>query len=122
VRLINEVTEPDAWIVSDSFEPVFFNVEQTARRRLLMIDEDGLSADAATVPSLAEDPARLETLLSHGARVYFVGDIEAPSRRGWLERYALERVAHRRIDRDRIMLEVWRLTPRSDAGPSKPMD
>jgi 4-amino-4-deoxy-L-arabinose transferase-like glycosyltransferase len=114
MRLINEVTQPDAWILSDSFEPVFFSVEQRARRRLLLIDEEGVAADAAAVQSVAEVPGSLERLLSRGERVYFVGDVHRLKRRRGFRGYAVERVAARSTDHGRVLLEVWRLTRRAD--------
>jgi 4-amino-4-deoxy-L-arabinose transferase-like glycosyltransferase len=112
MKLINESTEPDAWIVSDNFEPVFFNVEQTAQRRLLLIDEEGVEVQGAAVESVAEVPGSLEKLFDRGMRVYFVGNIDKLERRGWLDRYAIERVAARGIDHNRITMEVFRLTRR----------
>jgi hypothetical protein len=112
IKLINESTEPNAWIVSDNFEPVFFNVEQSAQRRLLLIDEEGVAVQGAAVESVAEVPGSLEKLFDLGMRVYFVGDIDKLERRGWLDRYAIERVAARGIDHDRITMEVFRLTRR----------
>lgn len=109
MRLVDETTEQDAWIVSDSFEPLFFSVVETGRRRLLEVDEDGLAADAAAVETLTDVPERLDELLAVGAHVYFVGDPDQ-ARQGRLGGYALTLAASHTFNHGWTTQEVWRVS------------
>jgi hypothetical protein len=110
LKLIDEVTEPDAWIVSDLFDPLFFFAEERSHRRLLVVFEDHVAADDVVVETLTEVPERLAELLARGAHVYFVGDPEKV-RRSVLGRYVLEPVARRTYYHGWITLDVWRVSP-----------
>jgi 4-amino-4-deoxy-L-arabinose transferase-like glycosyltransferase len=117
MKLVDAATEPDAWIVSDSFDPLFFSVVETGHRRLLQVDEDGLAADDVRVETLTDVPERLDELLAGGAHVYFVGDPDR-ARQGRLHGYALTLAASHTFYHGWTTQEVWRLSRETpDGGP-----
>jgi hypothetical protein len=121
MRLVDQVTEKDAWIVSDSFEPVFFSVVETGERRLLEIDEDGLAADDVAVETLTEVPERLDELLARRVPVYFVGDPDQ-ARRGRLGGYALTLAASHTFYHGWTTQEVWRVSCRTPGDSDRSAD
>jgi hypothetical protein len=78
MKLINASTDPSPGSISDKLRsPCFFNVEQSAQRRLLLIDEEGVAAEGAAVRERRRGaPAAWRSCFDQGAHVYFVGDID----------------------------------------------
>jgi hypothetical protein len=119
MKLVDRTTERNAWIVSDRFDPVFFSVVETAERRLLQVDDDGLAADNVAVETLAEVPQRLDELLARGSPVYFVGDPDE-ARRGRLRGHVLALAASHTFNHGWTTQQVWRVSRPSPGGPDQP--